>query len=390
MYIERLAGQRLLALMRQFPAVAVLGPRQVGKTTLVRTLLPQAEFFDLEKPSDAQRLEGDPEFTLGTAKPPVVLDEAQRMPQLFSVLRALIDEKRHRRGRFIILGSAHPGLVRGVSESLAGRIGFVDLDPFCSVELKNTRVTLSELWLRGGFPEPCLHPRRRSRVDWMDGYIRTFLERDLATMAVDLSTAQIRRFWNMMAYAHGGLWNASALGSSLNLSYHTVERYADILEHGFLLRRLQPYFVNIGKRLVKRPKMYFTDTGLLHAFLRIETLRQLDVAPQRGASWEAFVIEQIVRRERLQNPSSEFYFYATASGHEIDLLVVRGREKIGIEIKAGSRIERRSWTILRDSMDELNLARAYVVNQAPKGYEASPRLHVVPAAQLLGADAWNL
>jgi predicted AAA+ superfamily ATPase len=383
MYLTRISAPRLQGLVRQFPAVAVLGPRQCGKTTLVRRLFPDAEMFDLERPSDVTRLEADPEYTLRSLKGPVILDEAQRMPALFPILRALIDERRRTRGRFILLGSAHPSLVRGNSESLAGRNGFLDLYPLCYSEVANTRVSLADLWLRGGFPEPCLHPARRSRRDWMDGYIRTFLERDLAGLALDVSAAQIRRFWNMLAYAHGTLWNASELGRALGLSYHTVNRYADILEQAFLLRRLPPYFVNLNKRMVKSPKIYLTDTGLLHAFLGIESARQLDVSPQRGASWEGFIIEQIVRREKLAYPASQFYFWRTAIGQEVDLIVERGSERIGVEIKVGAHVAGSDFKNLRTAMDDLKLTRAWLVNQTDRRYSPLPGIQVIPAQQLL-------
>jgi predicted AAA+ superfamily ATPase len=339
--------------------------------------------FDLERPSDITRLEADPEYTLRTLKGPVILDEAQRMPALFPILRALIDERRKTRGRFILLCSAHPSLERGISESLAGRISFLDLFPLCFTEVANTRVTLADLWLRGGFPEPCLHPARRSRRDWMDGYIRTFLERDLAGLALDVSAAQIRRFWNMLAYAHGALWNASELGRALGLSYHTVSRYADILEQAFLLRRLPPYFVNLNKRMVKSPKVYLTDTGLLHAFLGIESARQLDVSPQRGASWEGFIIEQIVRREKLAHPASQFYFWRTATGHGVNLIVERGAERIGVEIKVGAHVASSDFKNLRTAMDDLKLTRAWLVNQTDRRYSPLPGIQVIPAQQLL-------
>src|SRR5579862_3786379 len=389
MYLFRISAPRLQGLVRQFPAVAVLGPRQCGKTTLVRQLFPHAELFDLERPSDVTRLESDPEYTLRTLKGPVILDEVQRMPALFPILRALIDERRRTRSRFILLGSAHPTLVRGISESLAGRIGFLDLFPLCYAEVAATRVTLADLWLRGGFPEPCLHPGRRSRRDWMDGYIRTFLERDLAGLALDVSAAQIRRFWNMLAYAHGTVWNASELGRALGLSYHTVSRYADILEQAFLLRRLPPYFVNLNKRMVKSPKVYLTDTGLLHAFLGIESARQLDVSPQRGASWEGFIIEQIVRREKLAYPASQFYFWRTATGQEVDLIVERGSERIGVEIKVGSHVAGSGFKNLRTAMDDLKLTRAWLVNQADRRYSPLPGIQVIPAQQLL-KGRWTL
>jgi predicted AAA+ superfamily ATPase len=210
-------------------------------------------------------------------------------------------------GRFVLLVSAHFNLRQRISESLAGRIGFLDLDPFAYVEVAGAR--LADLWLRGGFPDPCLTPNRGARRDWMDAYLRTFLERDLAGLAIEVSLSQMRRFWYLLAAANGTIWNASELGRSLGLSYHTIQRYADLVEQAFLLRRLPPYFANLGKRLVKSPKVYLTDTGLLHAFLGVETEQQLDRCPQRGASWEGFIIEQIIRREKLTSPASRFYFW---------------------------------------------------------------------------------
>jgi hypothetical protein len=388
--VPRLGRLRLRSLLRHFPAAAVMGPRQCGKTTLVRTLFPKAEFFDLERPSDLQRLEADPEYILRHARPPVILDEAQRLPALFPLLRALIDERRAERGRFLLLGSAHPSLARGISESLAGRIGFLDLDPFAYAEVAGAGVTLADLWVRGGFPDACLNPHRRARRDWADAYVRTFFERDLAGLSIDVSLAQMRRFWYMLAAANGSVWNASEFGRSLGLSYHTISRYADILEQAFLLRRLPPYFLNIGKRLVKSPKVYLTDTGLLHAFLGIETMRQLDVSPQRGRSWEGFIVEQIIRREKLAHPGIRFYFWRTATGQEIDLLVERPNELIGAEIKIGARVESSDWKALRSAMSDLGLARAYVVNQADAPYSPFAGVTVIPAARLLGGAKWTL
>jgi hypothetical protein len=388
--LPRLAQRRLRGLLRSLPAAAILGPRQCGKSTLVRLMFPKARIFDLERPSDLHLLEADPEHLLRHWKAPVILDEAQRMVSLFPLLRALIDERRAERGRFLLLGSAHPNLAAGVSETLAGRIGFLELDPFVYPEVAQAGISLADLWLRGGFPDSCLNPNRRTRRDWVDGYIRTFLERDLAGLGIDVSPVQIRRFWYMLAGANGTIWNASEFGRALGLSYHTVSRYADILEHTFLLRRLPPYFVNIGKRLVKSAKVYLTDTGLLHAFLGIETQAQLDVSPQRGASWEGFVIEQIIRREKLVHPNSTFYYWRTATGQEIDLLVERPTERIGIEIKLGTHVAPSDWRTLRYALDVLKLSRAYVVNQTDAPYQPFPGTQVVPAGRLLGASRWNL
>ncbi len=388
--LPRLADARLQRLLRRFPAAAILGARQCGKTTLVRRLFPHADFFDLERPSDVQRLEADPEYVLRHLKSPVVIDEAHRLPALFPILRALIDEKPHHHGRFVLLGSAHFSLARDVSESLAGRIAFVDLHPFAYAEIAGHDISLAELWLRGGFPDPCLRLTPGSRADWMDGYFRTFVERDLGALSVEVSPSQMRRLWYMMVHAHGGIWNASEFGRSLGLSYHTVNRYADILEQGFLIRRLQPYFVNIGKRLVRSPKLYLTDSGLLHALCGVESTAQLDVHPRRGASWEGFVIEQIIRRETLVHPSSRFYFWRTADGYEIDLIVERDREVIGVEIKVGTRIDPRDWKALQYALENLKLARAWLVNQGEATYSPLEGIQVTSAEQLFTASKWRL
>jgi predicted AAA+ superfamily ATPase len=384
--VTRLAAARLAQLLRRSPAVAILGPRQCGKTTLVRTLFPSSQIFDLERPSDVQRLEADPEYVLANSKGAVVLDEAHRMPELFPILRALIDDRRGENGRFILLGSAHPSLVRGISESLAGRIMFLELDPFCYLEVLKSRITLADLWLRGGLPVPCLRPGRR---DWMDGYVRTFLERDLAGIGVDLSMPQIRRFWQMLAYAQGWFWNASDFGRSLGMSYHTVNRYADVLEQAFLLRRLQPYSANLKKRLVRRPRVYLTDSGLVHSFLGIQTHRQLSVSPHRGATWEGFMIEQIIRREKLTDPTSQFYYYRTSAGAELDLLIVRGTRRIGIEIKLGTRVEPAAMRTLRALKAELDLDLTLLINQGGAAYTATPGVKVIPARELLSSRDWK-
>jgi len=244
----------LNGLLRRFPAVTVLGPRQCGKTTFIRHALPDWTYLDLERPSDVAPLVADPEARLEQLGDRVILDEAQRVPEVFPVLRGLIDRRRPGKGRFVLLGSASPTLVRGISESLAGRTAFLDLPPFRwdEVRRRRTRGGLSALWLRGGFPDAFLEPNDQKRHDWLEAYTRAFIERDLPGLGIEVSAPQMRKLWTMLAHANGGLWNASELGAALGTSYHTVNRYLDILEQAFLVRRLPPFFANVGKRLVVR------------------------------------------------------------------------------------------------------------------------------------------
>jgi uncharacterized protein len=328
--------QSLESLWRQFPAVAILGARQVGKTTLARQFLPNAVYFDLEDPFTRQLFEDQPRFQLESrgAAGPLILDEAHLVPCLFSALRGVIDQERERVGRFCILGSAQPSLVRAVSESLAGRIGILDLDPLCAVETSVTEPMLDwrTLWLRGGFPDAA---KGDFRV-WWESYLRTFVERDLPLLGLRPQPVLLRRLLTMLAHLHGGLLNMSDLGSSLGISHNTVSHYIDILEQTFLVRRLPPYFRNIGKRLTKSPKIYLRDSGLLHHLLNISTYEELLHHPALGRSWEGYVMEEIIRREKVVRPHTQFFFWRTAVGAEADLVIDRGGVPLAIEIKCGA------------------------------------------------------
>src|SRR5438094_10235178 len=265
---DRLAAARLRRLWRQFPAVLILGARQVGKTTLARQTFPRLPYVDLEEPRSRERFQDDPAFQLERyATAPVILDEAQAVPELFAALRGAIDRQAQKPGRFLLLGSAQPSLIRGVSESLAGRVGVLDLDPLTTAEARSgtPRRAWPALWLRGGFPGAL----RGDFRDWWEGYLRTYVERDLPQLGVGADPLLLRRLLTMLAHAQGGLLNASALGQSLGVSYHTVQRYLDVLEQTFLVRRLPPYHRNVRKRLVKAPKVYLRDTGLLHHLLNL-------------------------------------------------------------------------------------------------------------------------
>lgn len=332
---ERLAAPRLHRLARSHAALLILGPRQVGKTTLARMAFPRAHYVDLEAPANRDWFTADPRHALDSIEAPsLVLDEAQAVPALFAALRGAIDEPGTRRKRFVLLGSAQPSLVRGVSQSLAGRIGIFELDPLLAREAATgpRPRAWKDVWLRGGFPAAL----RGNFRDWWESYLRLYVERDLPMLGLEARPLLLRRLLTMLAHAQGGLANASQLGASLGVSHNVVQRYLDILEQTFMIRRLPPYFENVGKRLTKAPKIYIRDTGLLHHLLNIASLQALDVHPARGASWETFVLEEIVRREKLAHPFSQAYFWRTHAGAEIDLLLDRGKRRIALEIKAGS------------------------------------------------------
>ena len=313
----------------------------------------------------------------------VVFDEAQCVPSLFPVLRGLIDRRRRANGRFVLLGSTSPTLVRGISESLAGRTAYLDLPPFRWDEVHRRRGGLAALWFRGGFPEAFLQPDDAKRQDWLEAYTRAFIERDLPALGIEVSASQMRRLWTMLAHASGGLWNASELGAALGTSYRTVNRYVDILEQAFLVRRLPPFFANIGKRLVKSPKIYFRDTGLLHYFLGIRKAATLDTHPSRGASFEAFLIDQLVSAYGRVAPGSQAYFWRTAQGEEVDLLIDLGSRRVPFEIKLHSSPGPGDVPGLRRCLRDLDLPRGYVLYPGVERYSLGDGVFVLPAAPTL-------
>lgn len=383
--LKRRFGTVLRGLLRRFPVVTVLGPRQSGKTTFVRQMLPSWTYLDLERPSDAAPLAADPEARLDQLGDHVVLDEAQRLPELFPVLRGVVDRHRGRNGRFVLLGSASPALVRDISESLAGRTAFLDLPPFRwdEVETQQTPGGLSTLWLRGGYPNAFLAADDCARGEWVDAYARAVIERDLPSLGIDVSASVMRRLWVMLAHVNGGLWNASQLAASLGVSYHTVNRYVDILEQTFLVRKLAPYFANIGKRLVKSPKIYFRDSGVLHHFLGIRSASDLDVHPARGASWEGFVIDQLLSAFARVDASARPWFWRTAQGDEIDLLVESRTRVLPFEIKLHSSPQADDVRSLRTCMSHLGLERGYVIYPGHEAYSLGGGIKALPAAGLL-------
>ena len=358
---ERVLSGRLREMAQRFPALVILGARQVGKTTLARAVFADSRYADLEDPRTAQRFHDDPRYALDAYRGGLVLDEAQAVPSVFAALRGAIDADRTRNGRFVVLGSAQPALVRGVAETLTGRAAVLELAPLaaCEAATGSGPQPWKTLWLKGGFPDALRHEFR----EWWEAYLRTLLERDLAQYGVAADALFLRRLLTMLAHQHGGLYNASALGASLGVSYHTVQRYVDVLESVFLVRRLAPYFRNVGKRLTKAPKIYLRDTGLLHHLLNIGSHDELENHPSRGASWEGFVIEDLLRREAVAHPGSQPWFWRTAAGAEIDLLLERGGTRIAVEIKSGRGADARAVRSLREASPDAGVQRAWIIDQ---------------------------
>ncbi len=360
-------------LLARFPVVGLLGARQVGKTTLARALLrarPQPGVrFDLENPADLARL-ADPMLALGTARGLVVLDEIQRRPELFPALRVLAD-RRPLRARFLVLGSASPTLLRQGSESLAGRITYHEL-PGLSLREAGPRAA-GRLWLRGGFPRSLLARSEAQSLAWRRAFLATFLERDLPALGINVAAGTMRRFWTMLAHHHGQLWNASEFGRSFGLADTTVRGYLDRLSDAFAVRLLQPWHENIGKRQVRAPKVYIRDSGILHALLDVRGQADLEVHPKVGASWEGFVLEQLL--QQLEARAEECYFWRTHTGAELDLLVVRGRRRIGFEIK---RTTAPAVTpSMRSALADLKLDSLTVVHAGSESYPLAPRVRAV-------------
>lgn len=381
--------RRLLPALRrrlaQQPAAVLLGPRQVGKTTLARALAaeyPDAVVLDLERESDRARLTNPEAFFGRHRERLVVLDEVQAMPELFAALRPEIDADR-RPGRFLLLGSASGRLLRQSSESLAGRVAYLELAPLLIDEVGATAAEASRLWLRGGFPPSFTAADDAASFSWRGDFIQTFLARELPQFGVTIPAETLRRFWRMCAHLHGQLFNASQLGTALGgLAHTTVGRYLDLFVDALMLRRLEPHFVNVGKRLVKSPKVYVRDSGVLHALLNIATLDDLSAHPVVGQSWEGFVIEQIIGTAP---PLAEFSFYRTAAGAEMDLVVTVGGRSVGYEIKLSNapRPGKGFW----HACEDLGVERAYVVAPVAEPYPLADNVEVVSPLALAAMAA---
>jgi uncharacterized protein len=326
--IRQLIAQQLDHSIQHFRVTALLGPRQCGKTTLSRTLdVPRENHFDLEDPLDQARLQ-NPRDVLGGLTGLVIIDEFQRQPDLFPILRVLADRK-DQPARFLILGSASPQLMKGASESLAGRVNFIHMGGLNCGEVGTD--TRNRLWLRGGFPESYLAPSNEVSSRWRRSFVHTFLRQDIPSFGIDVSPERLRRFWIMAAHYHGQTWNSTAIAKSLDISHTTARSYLDILTDSFVMRQLPPFVTNLKKRIVKAPKVYLRDSGLLHSLLQIETLSDLQSNPRYGASWEGFALEQLCSVLGLE--PDEAFFWGTHGGAEMDLIVERGGKRYGFEFK---------------------------------------------------------
>jgi hypothetical protein len=369
---------RVTSLLRQFPVVAILGARQIGKTTLAGELQkhwkPPCHVFDLERPSDLGRL-ADPELALTPLTGLVVLDEVQRLPNLFPLLRVLAD-RRPVRTRFLILGSASPEMLRQGSETLAGRIAYYTLDGLSLREVGSTNH--SKLWLRGGFPRSFLASSHANSQTWRQQFVTTFLERDIPQLGIRVSSATLRRFWTMLAHYHGQVWNASQFSRSFGVADNTVRGYLDILSSAFVVRQLQPWHANIKKRQVKSPKVYLTDSGILHSLLGLSTMADLETHPKLGASWEGFVLSQVTAMLNVR--PDECFFWATHAGAELDLLIVRGSKRWGFEVQRTS--SPAITPSMRTALSDLQLQRLFVVHAGNHSFDMANKIRAVSLSQL--------
>lgn len=371
---------RMEMALRRSPIVALLGPRQCGKTTLARQFSSHRPtlFFDLESPSDWQRLQ-NPEMMLGRQHGLVVLDEIQRMPELLPVLRVLADRP-ERPAQFLILGSVSPELVKGASETLAGRVEFIQVG---GLGLGETQGEISPecLWLRGGFPRSCLAVSDADSAAWRESFIQTFLERDLPQLGIRIPAIAMRRFWTMIAHYHGQVWNGSELGRSLGLSDKTLRGYLDILTESFMVRQLQPWHENLSKRQVKSPKLFFRDSGILHSLLSIQNEHDLHGHPRLGASWEGFALEETLRCFRYPDA----YFWGTYSGAELDLLLAFNGKRHGFEFKCAE--APKSTKSMHVAVADLGLEHLWIVHPGKHAYPLAERISAIPLAEVKGLQS---
>lgn len=367
---------RIEELLSSFPVVALIGPRQVGKTTLARQIAENHEpchLFDLEDPQDRARL-SEPGLTLRPLEGLIIIDEIQFMPELFELLRVLAD-RADKPAQFLILGSASPELVRDSSESLAGRVAYHRLE---GLHLGEVSDDPSKLWLRGGFPRSYLAASDEESAEWRRQFIATFLQRDIPALGIDIPSSRLRRFWTMLAHYHGQTWNASEFARSFGVSDHTVRNYLDLLTDTYVVRQLQPWHANVAKRQVKSPKVYIEDSGLVHTLLGLETRADVESHPKLGASWEGFAMQEVAAR--LGARPDECFFWATHAGAELDLLVVRGNQRRGFEFKRTD--SPKTTKSMHSALSDLELGQLYVIHGGRHSFPLAERIMAVPLSAL--------
>ena len=389
-YVSRSLREKLRLYLATFPAVLIMGPRQCGKSTFVTHELESYDRFDLERPADYDLITADPELFLSEHTGPLCIDEAQRYPQLFAVLRYMIDKKRLN-GRYVLLGSAGPSIMTDASESLAGRLGILELSPFMANELA-PEFEWRQRWFWGGLPPLYNLTRNEQRRVWLDSYIAAFLERDLPLLGVRVPAARLRRFWTMLNHVHGQILDVSSLARSLELSTTAINRYLDILEGALMIQRIQPYFANIKKRLVKRPKVYFRDTGILHRLAGLRTEPDLETWIGRGSSFEGLVVEEIKNLACSAIETPRFYFWRTGAGAEVDLLIDVGSRLIPIEIKLGTAVSRHNLAGLRQCMKDLGLDKGYIITRSEREEALGQGIRSIPWTDVLNKHKlpWEL
>lgn len=379
--IDRKKSTEILQDLKQFPCVAILGPRQCGKSTLalsIRNNIKNFIYLDLENPIDLRKLD-DPNIFFEHNKDKLVcLDEIQRRPELFPVLRSIID-KNKRKGQILILGSASEELIKQSSESLAGRISYIELTPFIISEIIKAPEDIFRLWNRGGFPESFLAQDDYGSARWRKNFVRTFLEKDIPQLGITIPAKNIGRLWSMCAHSHGQVLNASKIGESIGVSHHTIKNYLSILEQTFMVRQLQPHYTNLKKRLIKSPKIYIRDSGILHSLLDIESFDGLMGHTIYGSSWEGFVIENILA----ELPDYRGYFYRTSTGAEIDLILEKGGKRIAVECKSSSApvISKGFYNALED----LGIDEAWVIAPVKELYVITGNVKVAPLMEFISS-----
>ena len=379
-YVERELRTKLPLYLRTFPVVMIIGPRQCGKSTFIRHELPEFMHFDLERPSDFSMVSSDIELFLQEHQRGICIDEAQRSPALFPALRHAVD-RGSGPGRYVLLGSAGPRLMQTASETLTGRIGILALTPFTAHELNGVR-PWEERWRWGGLPPIHALETDAQRLAWIESYVMTVLERDLPALGVRIPAPRLLKFWTMLTHLQGSLLNVSALAESMELSTTAVSHYLDVLEGSLMIHRLAPHFANLRKRLVKRPKVFIRDSGILHWLAGLHRREDLDTWVGKGASFEGIVVEELMARAHFELGAPRFSFYRTQAGAEVDLLVEDGKTIYPIEIKHGAGVGQHDTVGLRHCMADLGIAAGYMVTRGDEVRRLGNGITVLPWTQV--------